>query len=61
MFIGDRGHGNGSRIKGHMKYGGSWKEKNTGDTHKSLPRTNTIRPEFKRAFSVSENWHIQSK
>ncbi|KAK9718280.1 hypothetical protein K7432_005626 [Basidiobolus ranarum] len=26
MFIGDRGHGIGSRIKGHVKYGGKWKE-----------------------------------
>ncbi|KAI8886531.1 hypothetical protein K501DRAFT_177409 [Backusella circina FSU 941] len=27
MFIGDRGHDIGSRIKGHLKYGGHWKEK----------------------------------
>ncbi|KAI9255920.1 hypothetical protein EDC94DRAFT_222963 [Helicostylum pulchrum] len=27
MFISDRGHGIRSRIKGHVKYGGTWKEK----------------------------------
>jgi hypothetical protein len=26
MFIGDKGTGFGSRINGHMKYGGKWKE-----------------------------------
>jgi hypothetical protein len=26
MFIGDRGTGVGSRIKGHLRYGGKWKE-----------------------------------
>jgi hypothetical protein len=35
MFIGDRGHCVGSRLKGHLKYGGHWKErKNHGrNTH----------------------------
>jgi hypothetical protein len=27
MFIGDRGHGFGSRLKGYKKYGGHWKQK----------------------------------
>ena len=27
MFIGDRGTGVGSRLKGHLKYGGKWKPK----------------------------------
>ncbi|KAL7325933.1 hypothetical protein PS15p_208349 [Mucor circinelloides] len=26
MFVGDRGHGVGSRIKGHQKFGGTWKQ-----------------------------------
>ncbi|KAI8883603.1 hypothetical protein K501DRAFT_159013, partial [Backusella circina FSU 941] len=26
MFIGDRGHGVGSSIKRHLRYGGKWKE-----------------------------------
>jgi hypothetical protein len=26
MFIGDRGFGIGSRIKGHLRYGGKWKQ-----------------------------------
>jgi len=26
MFIGDRGHGVGSRIKGHQRFGGTWKQ-----------------------------------
>ncbi|KAI8881784.1 hypothetical protein K501DRAFT_188097 [Backusella circina FSU 941] len=30
MFIRDRGHGVGSRIKSHLKYGGHWKEKKHG-------------------------------
>ncbi|KAI9482747.1 MAG: hypothetical protein EXX96DRAFT_453159, partial [Benjaminiella poitrasii] len=25
MFVGDRGLGIGSRLKGHLKYGGNWK------------------------------------
>ncbi|OAC99582.1 hypothetical protein MUCCIDRAFT_114775 [Mucor lusitanicus CBS 277.49] len=26
MFVGDRGHGYGSAIKGHLRFGGHWKE-----------------------------------
>ena len=26
MFVGDRGHGVGSRIKGHQRFGGTWKQ-----------------------------------
>ncbi|KAI9470663.1 MAG: hypothetical protein EXX96DRAFT_585315 [Benjaminiella poitrasii] len=25
MFVGDRGFGVGSRIQGHLRYGGNWK------------------------------------
>jgi hypothetical protein len=27
MFIGDRGYGYGSKIKGHRRFGGFWKQK----------------------------------
>ncbi|KAI8646635.1 hypothetical protein BD408DRAFT_409999 [Parasitella parasitica] len=30
MFVGDRGHGFGSRIKGHRRFGGFWKQQRHG-------------------------------
>ncbi|KAI9354377.1 hypothetical protein BD770DRAFT_324854 [Pilaira anomala] len=41
MFIGDRGFGVGSSIKGHLKYGGKWKHKVHGRyTHAVITNEN---------------------